>query len=71
MDALFAQQRQWVDIEVMDKAKGEFILYFNPLKADKTKKQPQGWDHEHLLHSLRDPAPKGLGLAVSLMTEKP
>lgn len=69
VDAVFAQQKQWISVETIDKARGEFAIHFLPLKADKNKMEPQGWDPVRIVHALQDPAPSGLGLAFVLVKE--
>jgi copper chaperone CopZ len=69
VDAAVAKHKASIEVEVMDKAKGELLLYFLPLKCDPTNKKPQGWNHMPLLHALQDPAPKGLGLDVKVLSE--
>ena len=69
VDAAVAKHKTSIEVEIMDKAKGELLLYFLPLKRDPTNKEPQGWDHMTLLHALQDPAPKGLGLDVKVLSE--
>lgn len=69
VDAVLASHHAFVEVETMDKAKGELLLYFLPLKADLETKKPQGWNHLTLLRALQDPAPKGLGLKVQFLSE--
>ena len=69
VDAAVAKHKASIEVEIMDKAKGELLLYFLPLKRDPTNKKPQGWNHMPLLHALQDPAPKGLGLDVKVLSE--
>jgi copper chaperone CopZ len=69
VDAAFARRAEWVRVETVDKAKGEFLIHFLPLKADKTRTGPQGWNPGHFGHAIHDPAPKGLGLEFALVKE--
>jgi len=69
VDAVIAQHAAFIEVETMDKEKGELLLYFLPLKSDPSNKKPQGWNHTTLLHTLQDPAPKGLGLKVQVLSE--
>ena len=69
IEAVFAKRAEWVKVEATDKAKGEFALHFLPLKVDKAKTTPEGWNPGHFGHAIHDPAPKGLGLAFALVKE--
>lgn len=69
VDAVFARWKQWVDVTTVDKAKGEFVIHFLPLKADKNKQEPQGWTLDHLVRAVQDPPPRGLGLAFTVDSE--
>lgn len=69
VDAIFAKRSEWVKVEVLDRSKGEFAVHFLPLKADKTKAGPQGWNPGHFGHAVHDPAPKGLGLPFALVKQ--
>ena len=69
VDGVFAKRKDWVNVETTDKAKGEFVIHFLPLKVDKSKEGPQGWNPGHFGHAVHDPAPKGLGLAFALSKE--
>lgn len=71
VDAVFARWKQWVRFVPADKAKGEFVVHFEPLQADKTRKGPQGWTLQHLARALQGPAPEGLGLAFQVVRESP
>jgi hypothetical protein len=64
VDAVFAGKRlnQRVHIESLDKAKGEFLVHFLPLKLDPAVSGPQGFNGGHLHHPISDPPPRGLGL---------
>lgn len=67
VDAVFARWKDSVDVEMVDRANGEFIAHFLPLKIDEKKPGPQGWNPGHFVHAIHDPAPKGLGLAFALV----
>lgn len=69
VDAVFAKRANWVTVEPVDKAKGEFVIHFLPLQRDPAQKGPQGWNPGHFGHAIHDPAPKGLGLAFSMAKE--
>lgn len=69
VDAVFAGRKEWVEVEVADRAKGEFVVNFLPLKVDKSKEGPQGWNPGHFEHAISDAAPKGLGLGFTLVKE--
>ncbi len=64
VDAVFAGKRlnQRVRIEPLDKARGEFLIHFLPLKIDPAESGPQGFNGGHLHHPISDPPPRGLGL---------
>lgn len=69
VDAVFARWKQWVDVTLADKAKGEFVVHFLPLKVDKSKQGPQGWNLGHFIQAMQDPPPRGLGLSFVLERE--
>jgi copper chaperone CopZ len=69
VDAVFAKSASQVRVECTDRTKGEFTLHFLPLKVDKTRQGPQGWNAGKFGHPIHDPAPKGLGLAFALVKE--
>jgi len=72
VDAIFAGKRlnQRVHVEPLDKAKGEFLVHFLPLKIDSAARGPQGFNGGHLHHPINDPPPRGLGLEMSYETPK-
>ncbi|MBI5802624.1 MAG: hypothetical protein HZA92_18115 [Verrucomicrobia bacterium] len=70
VDAVIAKNKSEVRIELKNKAKGEFLLSFEPLRVDGAKKGPQGWTLEQFRSAIQEPAPKGLGLTFSLASEK-
>jgi copper chaperone CopZ len=69
VDAVFAKRKGWVEVEAVDRAKGEFVAHFLPLKIDEKKPGPQGWNPGHFGHAIHDPSPKGLGLAFALVAD--
>jgi hypothetical protein len=69
VDAVFAAQKNLVKLVVIDRAKGEFFLSFQPLKVDAAKKKPQGLVLQDLLAALTKPHPLGLGLTVEVVQE--
>jgi copper chaperone CopZ len=69
VDAIFQKLDTKVKVEATDKAKGEFVVRFLPLKVDADKKGPQGFNGGQLGHPIHDPAPKGLGLKFSIVKE--
>ena len=69
VEGVFEKRKDWVKVETTDPAKGEFEIRFLPLKVDKSKEGPQGWNPGHFGHAVHDPAPKGLGLAFALLKE--
>jgi copper chaperone CopZ len=69
VDAVFAAQKNLVKLVVIDRAKGEFFLSFQPLKVDAAKKEPQGLVLQDLLAALTKPHPLGLGLTVEVVQE--
>lgn len=62
--ALFADWKNWVEIEAVDKNEGEVLLHFLPFAADEKKTGPQGWRLEHLTE-----AAKKAGLKFTLKQE--
>ena len=64
VDAVFVRWRNWVDVEPLDRATGEFVLQFKPLDQNPAIAGPQGWTIAHLTRALKAPAPEGLGLEV-------
>lgn len=70
VDAVFAQHKSNVRVEVKDKGKGEFVLSFEPLKVAAGKKGPQGWNLDQFIAAIQEPAPKGLGLPIQVASEK-
>lgn len=70
VDAVIAKHKNDVRIELKNKAKGEFLVSFEPLRVDAAKKGPQGWTVEAFRAAIAEPAPKGLGLAFSVVSER-
>lgn len=68
VDALFAQWKDSVLIDLVDKAKGEFVIHFLPLKVDAKKAGPQGWSLAQLTQAMK--APAGLGIEFTLQQEE-
>ena len=64
VDAIFAGKRlnTRVNVKPLDKAKGEFLVHFLPLKVVASEAAPQGFNGGHLHHPISDPPPRGLGL---------
>ena len=69
VDAVFAKHKSNVRVEVKNKARGEFQLFFEPLAVGAGKKGPQGWTLEQFVSAIQEPAPKGLGLTFELKSE--
>jgi hypothetical protein len=67
VDEIFAGKRlnTRVRVKPLDKAKGEFAVYFLPLVVDPKGPSPQGFNGGHLHHPISDPAPRGLALESS------
>jgi copper chaperone CopZ len=69
VDAVLARMKPWVDVVLVDKATGEFMVHFEPLKADETQSGPRGWSPEQLGRELQRPLPEGPGLVCSWVME--
>lgn len=69
VDAIFAQHKNNVRVEVKNKARGEFQLFFEPLAAKPATKGPQGWNLDQFVSAIQEPAPKGLGLTFEVKSE--
>ena len=54
VDAVFAKQKPWVQIEPLDKAKGEFSIAFLPMKDEQKKTGAKGWNPDALVRAIRD-----------------
>lgn len=70
VDAVIAKHKNEVRLEVKNKAKGEFLVSFEPLRADASKKGPQGWTLDAFRAAIAEPAPKGLGLTLNVVSER-
>lgn len=70
VDAVFAKHKSDVRVELKSKARGEFLLQFEPLRVDGGKKGPQGWTLGAFRAAIAEPAPKGLGLAFMVASER-
>lgn len=70
VDAVFAKHKSDVRVELKNKARGEFLLSFEPLRVDGGKKGPQGWTLDAFRAAIAEPAPKGLGLAFEVKSER-
>ena len=66
VDAVFAKHKSQVRVEVKNRARGEFLLHFEPLAGTAGKKGPQGWALDAFREAITEPAPKGLGLSFEL-----
>jgi copper chaperone CopZ len=73
LDALFAKLRaeRQVKIEPVDKAKGQFLLTFLPIKPDPADPRKVGFNPGHLGHAIHDAPPKGLGLTIKNLEAPP
>ena len=69
VDAIFAKHKSNVRVELKNKARGEFVLFFEPLAVSAVKKGPQGWNLDQFVSAIQEPAPKGLGLAFEVKSE--
>jgi copper chaperone CopZ len=69
VDKVFAKQSANVKVEAADRAKGEFVVNFLPLKLDSAKTAPQGFNGGAFGHPIHDAPPKGLGLDFAIVRE--
>lgn len=69
VDKVFAKQAANVKVEATDRAKGEFVVHFLPLKLDPAKNAPQGFNGGAFGHPIHDAPPKGLGLTFGIVRE--
>ena len=69
VDKVFAKQAATVKVEATDRAKGEFVVHFLPLKLDAAKNAPQGFNGGMFGHPIHDAPPKGLGLDFAIVRE--
>ena len=66
VDEVFARWKKWVEIEAVDRTKGDFVIHFLPLQTDSKKTGPQGWSLAQFTEAMKAPAPRGLGLEFKL-----
>lgn len=69
-DAIFAAQKPWVKIEVLDAKRGEFSIAIELAKPSDDKKSAKSWHPDDLLRALRAAPPNGPGLACSFVEGK-
>jgi copper chaperone CopZ len=69
VDAVFAQHKSNVRVELKNKARGEFQLFFEALAVGAGKKGPQGFNLDQFVGAIKEPAPKGLGLNFEVKGE--
>jgi len=69
VDKVFSKQAANVKVEATDRAKGEFVVHFLPLKLDTAKNSPQGFNGGAFGHPIHDAPPKGLGLEFAIVRE--
>ncbi|MDI1311947.1 heavy-metal-associated domain-containing protein [Prosthecobacter sp.] len=69
VDCLFARWKDWVELETVDKGRGELLIHCNELKNDAKKTGPQGWSLAQFTAAMKSPAPAGLGLDFTLASE--
>jgi copper chaperone CopZ len=71
VDGLFVRWKGWVELETVDKAKGELLIHFHELKKDPKKTGPQGWSLAQFTAAMKSPEPNGLGLDFTVEAEGP
>ena len=69
VDAIFAKHKSNVRVELKNKARGEFALFFEPLAVKPATKGPQGWNLDQFVTAIQSPAPNGLGLTFEVKGE--
>ena len=69
VDAIFAKHKSNVRVELKNKARGEFALFFEPLAVKAGTKGPQGWNLDQFVSAIQSPAPNGLGLTFEVKGE--
>lgn len=69
VDGLFARWKDWVELETVDKSKGELLIHFHELRIDPKKTGPQGWSLAQFAAAMKSPKPKGLGLDFTVENE--
>ena len=64
VDTIFDRKRlnTRVSVKPIEKNKGEFSIYFLPLKINPTVAAPQGFNGGHIHHPISDTSQQGLGL---------
>lgn len=66
VDALFERWKKWIQVKPVQRAKGVFVIEFQPLEKAPGSKGPRGWDLQTFQKALTAPAPEGLGLEISI-----
>lgn len=69
VEGLFARWKDWVELETVDKSKGELLIHFHELRIDPKKTGPQGWSLAQFAAAMKSPAPNGLGLDFTVESE--
>lgn len=69
VDGLFTRWKDWVELETVDKSKGELLIHFHELRIDPKKTGPQGWSLAQFAAAMKSPKPKGLGLDFTVENE--
>ncbi|NBV21262.1 MAG: copper chaperone [Proteobacteria bacterium] len=64
VDAILAKHKSEVRPELKNKANGEFVLFFEPLKVSAAKKGPQGWSYDEFAAEVQ-----AAGMKVTLAAE--
>ena len=64
MTALFERWNQWVELQVVDREKGELAVHFLPLKTGAQNTGIQGWSLARFLELLKEVLPAGAVLEV-------
>ena len=59
MTALFEQWKPWVELQVLDRIKGELAVHFLPLKTNTQKPEPQGWSVARFWEAFKEGLPEG------------
>ncbi len=65
IDALFAQQKDFITVECRNRTKGLFLIRFQPQPQASSKSSSPAWKPEQLLAAV-----KALGLSARFMEEK-
>lgn len=66
VDALFERWKKWILVKPVHRAKGIFVIEFQPLERDSASKGARGWDLEAFQRELTSRSPEGLGLEISI-----